>query len=99
MNNTTAIKSFEQQEAYKYLEIDEHDGVQHKKMNHKLKNEYYRIIRSILKTKHNSNNKISAITALSVPVVFYSQGIVKLMLAEIRTLERTWTAEKEEEKE
>ncbi|KAI5748311.1 hypothetical protein M8J77_024164 [Diaphorina citri] len=88
IDEVTTIKALEQHDVYKYLGIDEHDGVQHKKMKTKLRKEYYRRIRCVLKTELNGKNKMSAITALAVPVIQYSFGVIKWTQAEIRKMDR-----------
>lgn len=88
LDESTSIKALEQHEVYKYLGIDENDGIQHKEMKTKLEKEYYRRTRGILKSELNAKNKISAITALAVPVLQYSFGIIKWTLAELRKMDR-----------
>lgn len=88
LDETTNIKGLEQHEVYKYLGVDENDGIQHKKMKEKLQKEYYRRIRGVLKTELNGKNKISAITTLAVPVIQYSFGIIKWTQAELRKIDR-----------
>lgn len=88
IDEASTIKALDQHEVYKYLGIEEHDGVQHRKINTKLKKEYYRRIRGVLKTELNAKNKMAAITALAVPVIQYSFGIIKWTQAEIRKMDR-----------
>lgn len=87
LDDFNTIRSLEHLEAYKYLGVEEHDGVQHKKMKTKLKSEYYRRIRQIMKTELNARNKITAISSLAVPVIQYSFGIIKWTKAEIRKID------------
>lgn len=82
------IKALEQHNVYKYLRVDEHDGIQHRKMKTKLKDEYYRRVRAVLKTYLNAKNKMSAIISIAVPVIQYSFGIIKWTLSEIRKMDR-----------
>ena len=88
IDKETTIQALDQQKAYKYLGIEEHDGIQNCQMKLKLTKEYYRRIRRILRTELNARNKITAITTLAVPVIQYSFGIIKWTLAEIRKLDR-----------
>ncbi|KAL1448063.1 hypothetical protein WDU94_010922 [Cyamophila willieti] len=87
LDHDTTIKALDQQEFYKYLGIEEHDGIQHKRMKTKLTKEYTRRIRNILNSELNSKNKISAINSLAVPVIQYSYGIIKWTLAELRKMD------------
>ena len=58
-----------QEGVYKYLGVDESDGIQHSKMKEKMRKEYNRRVRLILRTELNRRNKIEAINSLAVPVV------------------------------
>ena len=53
-------------------------------MKERLKQEYSRRLRMILKTELNARNKITAIRALAVPVLRYSFGIIKWRIEEIK---------------
>ena len=50
--------------------------IQHQQMKERLKQEYRRRLRMILKSELNARNKITAIGALAVPVLRYSFGII-----------------------
>ena len=69
---------------YKYLEIEESEGIQHQQMKERLKKEYSRRLRIILKSELNARNKITAIGALAVPVLRYSFGIINWRIEEIK---------------
>ena len=60
------IQELEQGKTYKYLGIEESEGI-HQKMKERLKREYNRRLRMILKSELNARNKITAIGALAVP--------------------------------
>jgi hypothetical protein len=70
------IQELEQGKTYKYLGIEENEGIQHQQMKERLKQEYRRRLRMILKSELNARNKITAIGALAVPVLRYSFGII-----------------------
>ena len=57
---------------YKYLGIEEKDGIQHQQMKEQLQQEYRRTLRMIVKSELNAKNKITAIGALAVLVLRYS---------------------------
>ena len=44
----TTIQNFEPENTYKYLRINEGDGIHHSKMKEKIRKEYYRRIRLII---------------------------------------------------
>jgi hypothetical protein len=57
-------------------------------MKERLKQEYRRILRMILKSELNARNKITAIGALAVPVLRYRFGIIDGGIEEIKQIER-----------
>ena len=65
----TKIKKLYQEETYKYLGIEEGDGIQQGKMREKIRKEYYRRVRAVLQSKLNAKNKLEAINTLAIPVV------------------------------
>ena len=56
----TEIQELDQEVVYKYLSVDESDGIQHSKMKEKIRKEYNRRVRLILRTELNGRNKIEA---------------------------------------
>jgi hypothetical protein len=62
------IQELEQGKTCKYLGIEESEGIQHQQMKERLKQEYSRRSRMILKSELNARNKITAIGALAVRV-------------------------------
>ena len=71
-----AIRDLDLEENYKYLGVNEGDGINHASMKEKIRKKYYRRIRLVLKTELNSKNRIEAINSLTVPVVQYSFNII-----------------------
>jgi hypothetical protein len=57
-------------------------------MKERLKHEYIRRLRMILKSELNARNKITAIGALAVPVLRYSFGIINWRIEEIKQTDR-----------
>jgi len=55
------IQEFEQGKMYKYLGIEESEGIQHQQMKERLKQEYSRRLKMIVKPELNARNKITAI--------------------------------------
>jgi len=76
------IQELEQGKTYKCLGIEESEGI-HKQMKERLKQEYSRRLRMILKSELNARNKITAIGALDVPVRS-SFGIINWRTEEIQ---------------
>ena len=63
------IQELEQRKTYKYLGIEESEGIQHEQMKERLKQEYSRRWRMTLKSELNTRNKITAFGALDVPIL------------------------------
>ena len=82
------IQDLDQAETYKYLGIEEGECVQHHKMKVKIRKEYKRRIKLVLKSELNARNKIAAINTLTVPVILYSYGVIDWKLDEIQDLDR-----------
>ena len=83
----TTIKELEQEGAYKYLGINEGDGIQNATMKEQIRKENYRRVRLVAKSEPNGSNKIEAINTLAVPVFTYSVNIVNWQMSEIRKLD------------
>ena len=84
VDTNTTIKELEQEGAYKYLGINEGDGIQHATMKEQIRKEYYRRVRLVTKSELNGSNKIEAINTLAVPAFTYSVNIVNWQMSEIR---------------
>ena len=82
------IQELEQGKTYKYLGIEESEGIQHQQMKERLKQEYSRRLRIILKCELNGRNKIIAIGALAVRVLRYSFGVMNWRTEEIKKIDR-----------
>ena len=87
-NDNQVIQDVDQAETYKYLGMEEGEGVQHHKMKVKIRKEYKRRIKLVLKSELNARNKIAAINTLAVPVILYSYGVIIWKLDEIQDLAR-----------
>jgi len=75
VNNRTAISNLALDEPYKYLGIEEGDGIDNNQMKDKLMKEYYHRIQQLIKTELNLN-KITGINMLAVPFLVYTFVIV-----------------------
>ncbi|XP_073231990.1 uncharacterized protein [Porites lutea] len=87
IDDDTEIQELNQEGVYKYLGVDESDGIQHSKMKEKIRKEYNRRVRLILRTELNGRNKIEAINSLAVPVVQYSFGIIDWKISELKKID------------
>ena len=55
-------------------------------MKEKLRTEYFRRMRLILRSELNGKNKIEAINSLAIPTVQYSFGIIDWKYSELKNL-------------
>jgi len=83
-----AIQRLEQGKTNKYLGTEESEGIKHQQMKERLKKEYIRRLRMILKFELHAKNKITAPGAFAVSVLRYSFGIINWRLEEITKLDR-----------
>ena len=67
-DDDTEIQELDEERVYTYLGVDQNDGFQHSKMKEKIRKEYSKRVRLILRTELNGRNKIEAINSLAVPV-------------------------------
>jgi len=87
LDNNITIKGLDQEGTYKYLGVSEGDGIHHSAMKEKIRKEYYRRVRMVLKSELNAANRFEAINTLTVPMVTYSFNIVEWKLSDIRRLD------------
>ena len=58
------------------------------KLKVKIRKEYKRRIKLVLKSELNARKKIAAINTLPVPIILYSHGVIDWKLDEIQDLDR-----------
>ena len=87
IDDDTEIQELDQEGVYKYLGVDENDGIQHSKMKEKIRKEYNRRVRLILRTELNGRNKIEAISSLAVSVVQYSFGMIDWKISNLKKID------------
>ena len=73
---------------YKYLGILEADKILHDEMKKKVKREYLRRTRKILKSMIDGKKTIKALNTWAVPIIRYGAGILDWTQEEIQTLDR-----------
>jgi len=88
IDTNRVIQELEQGKTYKYLGIEESESIQHQQMKERLKKEYSRRLRIILKPELKARNKTTAIGALAAPVLRYSFGIINWRIEEIKKKDR-----------
>ena len=76
LDNDTSIADLSEESSYKYLGIEENSTIEHKVMQDKVTNEYFKRVKSICKTQLTTKNKIQAINQLAIPVVTYGFGVI-----------------------
>ena len=74
-------------ETYKYLEILEADTIKQEEIKEKIKKEYLRRTRKLLKTKLYSRNLIKGINTCDVPIIRYSRPFLKWTKEELEEMD------------
>ena len=77
LTNHDKIRTFAENETYKYLGILEADTIKQVRMKNKIKKEYLRRTRKLLETKLNSRNLTKGINTWSVSLVRYAGPFLK----------------------
>ena len=77
------------EKGYKYLGILQSDTIMEKQMKEKVKGEYFRRLKLLLKSKLYSGKFIKAINAWAVAVVRYSAGVVGWRAKELKGIDIT----------
>ena len=77
-----------EEDGYKYLGILEYDRLQEQEIKDKLRNEYLRRAKLILKSKLNGRNKIMALNTWAVSILRYGAGILKWNKNEPQEMDR-----------
>ena len=75
--NQVKIRTLGEKETYKYLGILEADTIKQVEIKEKIKKEYLRRTRKLLKTKLYSRNLIKGINIWTVPLIKYSGPFLK----------------------
>ena len=68
--------------------IIEGEDIKHQEMKEKIKKEYIKVLKAILKSKLNSGNTVKALNTWAVPVIRYSAGRVDLNNSELCNMDR-----------
>ena len=65
-----------EEDGYKYLDILEYERIKEQEMKDKVRNEYFRRTKLILKSKLNGRNKRMALNTWTVSIMKYGAGIL-----------------------
>ena len=87
LDDENCIEDLAGDSTYKYLGIEENNGIEHKKMREKVKREYINRLKKICKSELTPKNKITAINQLAIPVVTYGFGIIDWPQGELDKLD------------
>ena len=77
------------EKGYKYLGILQNDTIMEKEMKGKIRGEYFRRLKLLLKSKLYGGNLIRAINSWAVAVVRYSAGVIGWTTKELRGIDVT----------
>ena len=86
--NYDKIRTLEENETYKYLDILEADTIKKVQMKDTIRKEYLRRTRILLETKLFSRNLIKGINTWAVPLVRYSGPFLKWIREEIKQMDQ-----------
>ena len=75
VEKTNTINCLEPGQVYKYLGVDESNGIQHSMMRERLRREYFRRVKVVLQTELYGQNKILAICHVSTHIYGVWEGL------------------------
>ena len=84
----TTIKKLEPEKSYKYLSINDGDGIQHSHVKKNIRKEYYQRIWLVMNSQLNAANMIDSKNTLAVLVVTYSFNIIDWAEQELQRIDR-----------
>ena len=88
LSDGKVIKSLQEGESYKYLEILEADKFLEEKMKLNVLKEYIRRLRKILKSKLNGGNLVSGVNTWAVSLLRYSAAFVSWRKNKLQAIDR-----------
>ena len=74
-------------EGYKYLGVVESDDIRHAEMKEIIQSEYYFRVRTILKSRLNGVNTMTATNSRAVSVVRYDTGVINWTKSELNAMD------------
>ena len=75
-------------QVYKYLGVDESNGIQHSRMRERLRCVYFREVKVFLRTALYGRNKVLAINGFALPFLTYGCGNIQWGCADLQQLDR-----------
>ena len=84
LENGGVIKELGEDEMYKYLGMEELDGIKHQQMKEKIIKNAKAKLRKVLETELNGRNVIVAVNELILPLITYSFGILNWLESELK---------------
>ena len=90
VGKTDTINRLEPGQVYKYLGVEESNGIQHSMMRDRLCCEYFCRVKVVLQTELYDRNKILAINGFALLVLTYSFGAIHWGCTDLQQLDR-WT--------
>ena len=88
IGKTDTINCLEPGKVYKYLGEDESNGMKHSMMRERLRREYFRRMKVVLRTELYGRNKILAINGFALPVLTYGFGVIDCRCTDLQQLNR-----------
>ena len=88
VGKTNTINCLEPGQVYKYLGVDESNGIQHSMMRERLHREYFRRVKVVLRTELYGWNKIRAINGFALPVLTCGFGVIHWGCMDLQQLDR-----------
>ena len=82
------MRSLQDEEAYKYLGVLENDKIKSTEMKNILRQEYFRRVKKMLRSKLNAGNIIQAINSRAVSLIQYGAGIIDWRKDELKDIDR-----------
>ena len=76
VGKTDTINCLDPGQVYRYLDVDESNGIQHSMMRERLRREYFHRVKVVLWTELYGRNKTLAINGFALPVLNYSFGVI-----------------------
>ena len=88
IGKTDTINCLEPGQVYKYLSVDESNGIQHSMMRERLRHEYFCRVKVVLRTELYGRNKILAINGFALLVLTYGFGVIHWGCTDLQQLNR-----------
>ena len=85
---TNTINCLEPGQVYKYLGVDEINGIQHSMMRERLRREYFRRVKVVLRTELYDRSKLLAINGFALRVLTYGFGVIHCGCMDLQRLDR-----------